>query len=295
MLEGETIHQKYYLKKLLGSGSFAGVFLADEVLSDRFLRQVAIKLIPPSAKEPDRHFLEFKVASNLSHPYLLQGLTTGFWEHTQDLKFFYLVTEVAEYNLESYLEKNTLSLPEIKEITSHLAQALDYLHSQTPSWVHRDVKPANILKIKKNWQLGDYGIISPVNSQVTYTSPMGTRVYAPPEFYQGNISCLWDVWSLGVIIYEMLTKKLPFSGDTFKQLEQQILNQEPTGIAQLPHPFGAIVTGCLQKQVSHRWCAKDILNALDNRPVKSSTNKKINYVGFYDPTKYVDVFEPFTR
>lgn len=292
-LEGEMVNTQYHLKKLLGSGGFGGVFLADEILGDRLLRRVALKLITPCDKYPGKQLEEFKAATNLNHPHLLRGLATGYWRFQTDRHFFYLVTEVADDNLESCLEKGTLSPFEIQEITYHLAKALDYLHTHNPSWVHRDLKPANILKVKDTWQLGDYGLITCIASPTACDiPPMGTRAYAPPECYDSIVACAWDVWSLGIIIYEMFRRELPFNSEASQELKRLILTQQPPGIEQLPAPFAEIVRGCLQKNYQKRLCAKDILKVLDNHRTNQANNTtKRPYQTFYQPK--IDVFNPF--
>src|ERR1051325_9948548 len=126
MFEGQSVDGKYYLQKLAGSGSFGGVFLADEVVADRLIRQVALKLIEPNPARTGRQLQELIAATNMDHPALLRCLTPGQCE-LNGMHFLYMVTELAEGTLADRLNAGPLPVEETHEIVQRLAGALAYL------------------------------------------------------------------------------------------------------------------------------------------------------------------------
>ncbi|MFM6214270.1 serine/threonine protein kinase, partial [Planktothrix sp.] len=95
-----------------------------------------------------------------------------------------------------------------------------YLHHQSEPIVHRDLKPGNVLRVGDKWRLSDFGLVKVIgkNSVMDTINLTGTAGYAPPEAYQGKVATAWDLWSLGIIIVEALTGRLPFSGNTLHEL-----------------------------------------------------------------------------
>ncbi|MFM6453542.1 MAG: serine/threonine protein kinase [Planktothrix sp.] len=231
MLQGESIDGKYHLKKFLGAGGYGGVFLADEVVDDDFQREVAVKLISPEndPKKREEQRKELKNAVNLKHPNLLDCFVPGLCQ-IKGSEFFYLVMELAEETLEQHLQKGTLSATEVMEIVKAIASALAYLHNGSPPKVHRDVKPGNLLRVGNRWKLADLGLLTAIGSQSSaFTSNRRATIkYAPPEAYQGTVATAWDIWSLGVMIVEMLTGELPFRGETEVLLMNQVINNPPS-------------------------------------------------------------------
>lgn len=263
MFEDEWFTPKYRLKKLLGAGSFGAVFLADEVISDRVLRQVAIKVFSGEGEPQERQIAELQTAISLKHPGLLESFSPeqGWLKGVECLG---LVMELAENSLTKRLEQGTIPVLELKAIVKNLAGALHYLHEK--GIVHRDLKPANIMQVGEQWKLTDFGISRLLaNRNGSDTSPsnqVGTLAYAPPESYRGKISLAWDLWSLGVVIAEMLTGKHPFAGETPQESIHRVSYEEPD-LPELPAPFAAIVQGCLVKDYTQRWTASQVLVALD--------------------------------
>jgi len=144
MLEGQNIDNKYYLNKLLGSGGFGGVYLADEVVKDRLIRTVALKLIVTD--NPDKQLDELIFSTTLNHPNLITCFTCGECK-LNNIEFLYLLMEKADYSLKDELKNGKLSEENVKQLVLDIVNGLDYLHSQNPVIVHRDLKPGNILRI----------------------------------------------------------------------------------------------------------------------------------------------------
>lgn len=264
MFEDEWFTPKYRLRKLLGAGAFGAVFLADEVIADRVMREVAIKIFSNESEQQERQIAELQTAISLKHPGLLEGFSPeqGWLKGIECLG---LVMELAQESLVKRLQRGSLPLAEVKAMVKNLAGALHYLHDR--GIVHRDLKPANIMQVGGQWKLTDFGISRLLeNRNGSDTSPthqVGTIAYAPPESYVGKISLAWDLWSLGVVIVEMLTGKHPFAGNTTPELMQRVTIEVPDIPSELPAPFAAIVQGCLVKDYRQRWTATQVLAALD--------------------------------
>ncbi len=277
ILEGECVNGQYHLKKLLGVGGFGGVFQADEVVGDRLVREVAIKLISPDSDEKnrDRQLQELIDAVNLDHPNLVRCFTSGLVE-IKGFKFLYLVMELAQETLAKRLEKSSLSVEEVQKIVQEIAAGLVYLHHEPDPKVHRDLKPANVLRVGDRWKLSDFGLLRSIGSKGSARTSKGggTYSYAPPEAYDGVVAPAWDVWSLGVIMVEMLTGQLPFTGDTEQELIVKVMEGKPSiEWSKVHQSFREMIKGALEKERKDRWTAEMVLNTLTGltptRPTES--------------------------
>ena len=261
--EGRTVDGKYYLQRLVGTGSFGAVFVADEVVADRLIRQVAVKLIEPEEAHTDAQFAELIAAANLDHPALLRCISPGQAEIDGRL-LLTLVTELAQESLADRLRSGPMPAAEAQRLAERLAQALVYLHSRPRPLVHRDVKPGNVLCVGGNWKLGDFGLLRamPEPGDARTETRVGTPAYAPPESYEGGLSPAWDVWSFGMLVCECLAGSLPFTATTPQQFRIAVASQEPNFPDSLPTPFDAILRGCLRRDPAQRWTMAQVLEAL---------------------------------
>ena len=162
-LEGQTVERKYVLGKLLGTGGFGGLFLAEHVVSGQVLRKVALKLMP-SAADDGADLGELLGATAVRHQHLLSCHDAG-QTVVGGLRVLYLVMELAEGNLAEQLARGPASEPEARRLAHHLSSALAYLHTQ--GQVHRDVKPANVLRIGQDWKLSDFGLLRAIDAGQT--------------------------------------------------------------------------------------------------------------------------------
>jgi len=265
---GEQFNHKYHLVQFIDSGSFGGVFLANEVIADRVIRQVALKVFLVETSQLDVQIAELRLATRLKHPHLLDCFSSevGFEdEEDEEEKYLGLAMEPATESLSQYLAKReTLPPQEVRNIIGQIASALVFLHSQ--NIVHRDLKPENILRVGEVWKVADFGI-SRVLTQGTSTKTtqqIGTPVYQPPESYQGEIRPGWDVWSLGILLQQMLTGKHPFSANTITgpELMMKVMMQEPEFPEGLSDEFLTILKGCFVKNPKERWTAQQVLDAV---------------------------------
>jgi serine/threonine protein kinase len=267
---GQIIDNKYHLKDILGSGGEGVVLAADEVFLDELARRVAVKLYAPDYERLDRQKQEIITALNLNHPHLVRFFTAGQCQ-LMNSDFLYMVMERGEETVADRLQKSTISLDDTREIVQSVSEVLVYLHEK--GIVHRDIKPSNILRIDDLWKLADLGLVRDVGSQGIKTSGLnqGTPQYAPPESYEGEICLTWDIWSLGVMIVEMITGELPFNAKTSQQLPLLVMTEDPQYPKPLPDPFDKIVEGCLIKDASKRWSAKQILEELSRAIIQEAT------------------------
>ncbi|MBF0177249.1 MAG: SUMF1/EgtB/PvdO family nonheme iron enzyme [Magnetococcales bacterium] len=265
ILEGQVIHEQYHLKKLLGSGGYGGVFLADEVICGHLVRRVAVKLLLLDQHHADRQLREL-MASSFDHPNLVRYLTHGICHVHQDNMIF-LVMDVAEERLDTLLDQGPLEPSIVLELARDLAASLAYLHGRPEQFVHRDIKPSNVLRLSGRWKLADFGLLRASGRQTLHTDNLvGTAEYSPPESYAGVITPAWDMWSLGILLAECLLGQVPLHASTPLALMQEVTNRhKPVTLPQFPAPLDMIIRGCLEKERKKRWSAVRVRETLDGR------------------------------
>ena len=281
--EGTQFSSKYYLQELLGVGGFGAVFKADDVVADRCVNTVALKIFNPFQTSDLNAFIqEFKSTNQLHHTHLIKTDVLAEGKLQGAIDSLGLVMELAGEDLAKRLNRSLLTPAEATVLVQHVAAALQYLHSisvwdgePTKGIVHRDIKPQNIMTVGSGanltWKVGDLGIVRVLGNQTTTmtTNRQGSPFYVPPEAYSGQVSPAMDMWALGVTIVQALTKQTPFPGPTEAQVMNQVLNEEPR-LPTLPEPFKAIVRGCFIKDPKSRWTADRVLAALDPQRSASS-------------------------
>ena len=242
-MEKTILNRRYEILRTIGQGGMAEVYLAHDILLDR---NVAIKMLRDQFVA-DKALLEqfrreAKSAAKLVHPYI-----TNIYDVVSEGDKEYIVMEYVEgVTLKEYLQKNKLSLNAVLEIGVRLADALQHAHSRRI--IHCDIKPQNILIDKNlNPKIADFGIAKIVSNQtMVYTSTvMGSVHYLSPEQATGGqVTASSDVYSLGVVLFEMLTGKVPFDGNTavavaMMHAEKQVpplsdyMDEVPEGLQQI--------------------------------------------------------------
>ncbi|CAB4362915.1 MAG: Stk1 family PASTA domain-containing Ser/Thr kinase [Actinobacteria bacterium] len=258
--ERTVLNDRYEIQQRIGRGGMADVFLARDLLLDR---PVAIKvLFPEFAIDPnfvERFRREAQSAANLNHPNIVGVYDWGQYANT----YFMAMEYVQGRTLADILRANGhVNSHQAAEIASEVAAALGFAHRN--GVVHRDIKPANIL-IGTGGQVkvADFGIAramnAPTESNLTQAgSVMGTATYFSPEQAQGaQPDPRSDLYSLGIVLYEMIAGRPPFSGENpvsiaYKQVHElpQPLNQL---VADVPKSFEAIVAKLLSKRPEVRY------------------------------------------
>ena len=260
--EGQSIENTYRLGRILGVGGFGAVFLAEHVVENRFVRRVAVKLIPADTGNLDRQLTELVAATAMRHENLLACFHAGSTV-LGATKLLYLVMELADRSLQSQLASVLLAPAEARALAEQIAPAIAFLHAR--QLVHRDIKPANVLLAGGAWKLSDFGTVRQSAATSTTQAVIGTLQYMPPESFEGVVSPAWDTWSLGMMLLESLTRRPAFEGTSDQQLMVAIVGKTPKIPDDLPAPFADIIRGCLTKDYRARWSAQRVVQALDAR------------------------------
>ena len=212
-LIGQKLGQ-YHIVEQLGQGGMATVFKALQPSLERF---VAIKVLPPYFVHvegfSERFVREAKAIARLDHPHILP-----IFDYGQEGDISYIVMKYVDAGtLKDVKSGVSLSLDQTADIIDQVADALDYAHEQ--GIIHRDVKPANILMDRAKWALlTDFGLAKMVEGSQQLTGSgvgVGTPAYMAPEQGKGQlVDARADIYSLGVVLYEMLTGRVPYEAET---------------------------------------------------------------------------------
>ena len=265
----------YEIQSLLGRGGMGEVYRARDTRLDRIN---ALKILPVElATDPDRlrRFVrEAKAASVLNHSNIATIYEIGESEGIHWIAMEY----VEGQTLAERLKGNSPEIAEILDIGIQAAEALEEAYSK--GITHRDIKPANIMLTKRSQvKVLDFGLakITPSEGQVISTTPqtkpglvMGTLPYMSPEQVLGHeTDHRTDIFSLGVVLYEMATGRLPFHGATAGEIADHILHVQPEAMTRFnpegPPELDRIVRKCLEKDREHRYqSARELWNDLNN-------------------------------
>jgi serine/threonine-protein kinase len=265
LAQGITVDDRYELVGRLGSGGMADVWLAND---GQLGRQVALKFLherfAQDAQFVERFRREASAAAGLQHPNVVGVFDRGEWEGGH-----YIAMEFVEGASLKDLIARGLSISEAVEITRQILVGARFAHER--GIVHRDLKPQNVLvDAEGRARVTDFGIARAGASEITQEgSVLGTAQYLSPEQAQGlEVGAPSDLYSIGVILYEGLTGKLPFDGDTpvtiaLKQISEQA--QPPSRLnPQVTPALDAVVLRALAKDPANRFAsAEEFLQALD--------------------------------
>ncbi len=251
---------KYKITGELGKGAMGIVYKA---LDPDINREVAIKLIrfdvvseDSEKDEAHKRFLrEAQSAGNLEHPNIITIYEVG----KEDNQTFIVMQYVDGESLKEAIASGKKYSPvEVVDLMTCLCDALEFAHNN--KIVHRDIKPGNILLDKQERPyLVDFGVARIEMSTMTQSGTIvGTPSYMAPEQIQGaRVDARADIFSLGVIIYEMLTGKRPFEGDHITTIVYKIMNEEPTSLREvkrdLPEGFEEVIKRALAKDPNRRY------------------------------------------
>lgn len=261
---------RYEITKELGRGAMGTVYLGKD---PKINREVAIKTLRYDDFEEDqvaelkqRFFREAEAAGKLSHPNIVTIYDVG-----EDYEIAYMAMELLDgSDLAKYTQKESL-LPfkEVTRIISSVASALDYAHEN--GVVHRDIKPANIMILKNGEiKVADFGIARVMATSRTQTGVvMGTPSYMSPEQISGQkVDGRSDLFSLGVVFFELLTGEKPFGGDSITTLMYNITNSPPSPLKDIaptvPEFCESIIMRLLTKEKDNRYQrGKELANDIE--------------------------------
>ena len=278
--------ERYRVERELGAGGMATVYLAQDLRHDR---KVALKVLKPELAAvlgAERFVVEIKTTAALQHPHILPLFDSG----TADGFLFYVMPYIQGETLRTRLDRETqLGIDEAVRITREVADALDYAHRH--GVIHRDIKPENILLHDGRPMVADFGIALAVSAaaggRMTETGlSLGTPHYMSPEqaTAEKELTSRSDIYSLGCVLYEMLTGSPPHVGATAQQIVMKIVMDEARPVTELrksvPPNVSAAASKALEKLPADRFeSAKAFADALANpafAPSGTSVHRKLS-------------------
>lgn len=259
---GIFINDRYEIIEKVGSGGMADVYKAKCHRLDRY---VAIKVLKKEYSDDKKFVEKFRAeaqsAARLSHPNVVNVYDVG-----EEDGIYFIVMELVEgITLKSFIErKGKLDTKEAVGVAIQIAQGMEAAHSN--HIIHRDIKPQNIIISREGKvKVTDFGIAKMATSETITSNAMGSVHYISPEQARGGFSDeRSDIYSLGITMYEMLTGRVPFSGDNTVSVALLHLQEEPLPMRELdpkiPVSLDRIVQKCLQKKQERRYLsASDLI------------------------------------
>lgn len=270
--KGQKINDRYLILKSIGEGGMANVYLAHDSILDR---DVAIKVLRGDLENNEKFIRRFqreaKSVSDLSHPNIVEVYDVG----EEDGQHYIVMEFIDGKTLKQLVQKRgALTVPEVVDIMAQLTDGLSQAHDAYI--IHRDIKPQNIMILDNGMvKITDFGIAMSMNAtQLTQTnSVMGSVHYLPPEQASGKgATTKSDIYSAGILMYELLTGSVPFKGDNaveiaLKQMKERIPSirkQNPL----IPQSIENIVLKATAKNPKNRYATiremhDDIIHAMD--------------------------------
>ena len=230
---GEVLVERYELEELVGTGGMSSVYRAHDRLLDR---KVALKILHAHYGTDDTYVARFRhearAVAALSHPNIVTVIDRGDQDGRQFIVFEYVEGE----NLKRLVERGPAPITTVLELGLQIARGLSFAHQH--GLVHRDVKPQNVLlNGSGEAKVTDFGIARSMSVQhgMTQTGTvLGTSDYIAPEQAQGRpVDEQSDVYSLGVVLFELLTGKVPFPGENFVAVAMRHINEPPPSVRDL--------------------------------------------------------------
>jgi serine/threonine-protein kinase len=272
----QALAERYSIERQLGEGGMATVFLARDIRHDR---RVAIKVLREDVAQrmgAERFLREIRTTATLNHPHIVPLHDSG----EADGIVYYVMPFVEGESLRDRLDREgQLPVPEAVRIACDIASALDYAHRH--GFVHRDVKPANILLHENRALVADFGIARVLEGsggdlRLTESGmSIGTLQYMSPEQAMGekHVTGRTDVFALGAMLYEMLAGEPPFTGESTQTIVAKMMTTSPVPIRELrptvPARVAAAIDGALQKVAADRFgTAAEFAEALESRDVE---------------------------
>lgn len=301
IMKGQKISDRYQIIKSIGEGGMANVYLAYDTILDR---NVAVKVLRGDLANDEKFVRRFQrealSASSLSNPNIVEVYDVG-----EDNGEYYIVMEYVEgKHLKALLKKRgKLTVPEVIDITLQITNGLSVAHDSYI--IHRDIKPQNILILENGMiKITDFGIAVAMNAtQLTQTnSVMGSVHYLPPEQASGKGATLQsDIYSIGILMYELLTGKLPFRGDNAVEIALKHLKEPMPSIRDeipdIPQSVENIILKATAKNPKNRYSdAREMHEDLKTCLDESRANElKITFKypeNDYDDTKLLKTVKP---
>ena len=293
--KGQKINDRYEIVKSIGEGGMANVYLANDTILDR---KVAVKVLRGDLSSDDKFIRRFQrealSVSNLSHPNIVEVYDVG-----EEDGQHYIVMEYIEWkNLKQLLKKrDSLTLTEVIDIMTQLTDGIAHAHESYI--IHRDIKPQNIMiQDDGRIKITDFGIAMALNAtQLTQTnSVMGSVHYLPPEQASGKGTTVKsDIYSMGILMYELLTGTVPFKGDNAVEIALKHMKDKIPSIRKqnpaIPQSVENILLKATAKNPRNRYDTaremhEDLVHCLDE---EHANDKKVT---FEYPENDLDITAP---
>ncbi len=281
---GMIISERYEIIDKVGSGGMANVYKAKDRRLNRF---VAIKILKQEYSNDAKFVAKFRAeaqsVAGLSHPNIVNVYDVG-----EDGALYYIVMELVEgITLKKFIEKKgRLDVKEAVGIGIQIAQGMEEAHSN--HIIHRDIKPQNIIISKEGKvKVTDFGIAKAATSNTITSNAMGSVHYISPEQARGGYSDeKSDIYSLGVTIYEMVSGKVPFEGESTVTVALAHIQEEAETLEsidpEIPHSLSMVVQKCMQKKPDMRYPTAAALIS----DLKRSLIEPDGDFVFYEPQNY---------
>ncbi|CAD8133930.1 unnamed protein product [Paramecium pentaurelia] len=266
----------FSLKAIIGKGSYGIVYLGKHETTQKL---VAIKVIDRRSVDFDIQSQEIAIMKQLNHPNIVQLI-----DFVISVNNLYIITEYCNgTDLKTYLQENSpLSEESALKIIKSIIRGLKCIIQN--NFIHRDIKPANILFDNDQLKIADFGFSRRINN--TMTSIVGTPIYMAPQIlFKQEYTSKCDIWSLGVVFFELLFGKLPWMASDIIDLLDKIQNQSLIIPKQPKISFKStkFLQGCLEKQEKNRLNWSDIFNYFATKE-----NLKIQINSFYENNQSFD-------
>ena len=287
IMKGQKINDRYQIIKTIGEGGMANVYLAYDTILDR---NVAVKVLRGDLATDEKFVRRFQrealSASSLSHPNIVEVYDVG-----EDNGSYFIVMEYIEgKHLKQLLKKRgNLTLTEVVDIMLQITDGMSAAHDSYI--IHRDIKPQNIMILENGLiKITDFGIAMALNStQLTQTnSVMGSVHYLPPEQASGKGATIQsDVYSMGILMYELLTGQLPFRGDNAVEIALKHIKEPFPSIREtlpnIPQSIENIIMRATAKNVKNRYVdAKEMNDDLKTALTDARINEPIYKFEYHD-------------
>lgn len=257
LLLGTVIDNRYRLSEFIGSGSYGSVFAADEVTLGRVISRVAVKIITPENQDHRQSILnEIVGLARLHHDHVIAYRSSGQIAYGELAGCIFLATELGDTTFARLAKtSNRLSDEQLRELVRGVASALAHLHAQGA--IHGDVKPANIIRVKGRWKLGDLGLLRSASRKPA--GPLhGSLTYLAPEMLRHEFTPANDIYALGVTILNYFTGGYAHTGDSREEFIENLRTRSahiPGGVRE---PWKGLISQCLQRNPLHRIKAEQI-------------------------------------
>ena len=261
---GQLINDRYEIIRAIGEGGMANVYLAQDTILDR---KVAVKILRGDLAEDEKFVRRFQreaiSASSLNDPNIVEVYDVG----EDNGKYFIVMEYVQGLTLKQLIKKRgNLTLPEVIDIMIQLTRAVSHAHESYI--IHRDIKPQNVIILEDGRvKIMDFGIAVALNSgEFTQTnSVMGTVYYIPPEQANGGAATIKsDIYSLGILMYELVTGHVPFKGDNPVEVAIKHMNEPIPSICEydpeMPRSIENIILRASAKNPDNRYESAEEMN-----------------------------------